>query len=67
MRKDGFYKVVYKGELRTAKYITNQDHDSSWSCWWIEGKHLKLGVGLTMSLKKFLKGHGQVVEIYNFA
>jgi hypothetical protein len=41
MRKNGKYKVIYKGEQRTAKYVTNQDHDSSWCCWWIEGEELK--------------------------
>jgi len=35
-RKDGFYKVKYKGEWTWAKWVTNQDMDSSWSCWWIE-------------------------------
>ena len=40
-RKDGFYKVIYKGEYKIAKYITNQDHDSSWCCWWIEGEKPK--------------------------
>lgn len=40
-RKDGFYKVKYKGEWRVAKYVTNLDFDSSWSCWWIEGEEPK--------------------------
>lgn len=38
MRKEGFYKVIYKGEIRTARFTINSDHDSSWTCWWIEGK-----------------------------
>ena len=38
MRKEGFYKVIYKGEIRTAKYVINSDHDSSWCCWWIQGE-----------------------------
>lgn len=40
-RKDGFYKVKYKGEWVMAKWVTNQDIDSSWSCWWIEGEKPK--------------------------
>jgi hypothetical protein len=34
-RKEGFYKVKYKGQWILAKWVTNQDIDSSWSCWQI--------------------------------
>jgi len=37
-RKDGVYAVKLKGEWVFAKWVTNQDMDSSWSCWVIEGK-----------------------------
>lgn len=37
-RKQGFYKVKFKGEWRTAKWVINPDMDSSWCCWWIEGE-----------------------------
>ena len=36
-RKGGFYKVKYNGEWITAEWVTNQDIDSSWSCWIIDG------------------------------
>ena len=36
-RKDGVYKVKLKGEWVFAKWVTNQDIDSSWSCWIIDG------------------------------
>jgi hypothetical protein len=36
-RKDGDYKVKLNGEWVVAKWVTNQDIDSSWSCWRIEG------------------------------
>ena len=36
-RNDGFYKVKYKGEWVSAKWVTYQDIDSSWSCWIING------------------------------
>lgn len=37
MRKDGLYKVKYNGGWVIAKWVTNQDIDSSWSCWIIDG------------------------------
>lgn len=40
-RKDGYYKVKYEGKERIAKWVTNQDLDSSWCCWWIEGEQPK--------------------------
>lgn len=36
-RKEGFYKVKYNGEWVTAKWVINQDIDSSWCCWIIKG------------------------------
>jgi hypothetical protein len=36
-RQDGFYMVKYKGEWVEAEYRTNQDIDSSWTCWIIKG------------------------------
>lgn len=40
-RKDGLYKVKFNGEWRIAKWTTNQDIDSSWSCWWIQNEEPK--------------------------
>lgn len=40
-RKEGFYKVKYKGNWCKAEWVINKDHDSSWSCWWIEGEEPK--------------------------
>lgn len=36
-RKDGMYLVKYKGNWVEAKWVTNQDIDSSWCCWIIDG------------------------------
>jgi hypothetical protein len=36
-RKDGLYNVKINGKWVLAKWTTNQDIDSSWCCWWIEG------------------------------
>ena len=40
-RKEGKYKVKFNGEERIAEYVINQDHDSSWCCWWVEGEPSK--------------------------
>ena len=36
-RRDGLYNVKIHGKWVLAKWVTNQDIDSSWNCWWIEG------------------------------
>jgi hypothetical protein len=36
-RRDGLYNVKINGKWVLAKWVTNQDIDSSWNCWWIEG------------------------------
>ena len=36
-RKDGNYKVKFNGEWVVGKWNINQDIDSSWSSWVIDG------------------------------
>lgn len=36
-RKDGLYNVKKDGKWVLAKWVTNQDIDSSWCCWIIKG------------------------------
>jgi hypothetical protein len=40
-RKDGYYDIKFNNEWRIAHWQTNQDWESSWSCWWIDGEEPK--------------------------